>query len=139
MGGFILGQKVKQELPLSNNDTIKPKTWQKMTITEKASKKNELLKQGGMPRFLEYKDSISTDATNRREAEINKAASSRGMTRSEYERWYKKNEKKPDVPASGDNAISLKESRDSDSKITSKKGCGIAKEANRQNKKQIFR
>lgn len=98
MGGFILGQKVKQELPLSNNDTIKPKTWQKMTITEKASKKNELLKQGGMPRFLEYKDSISTDATNRRETDINKTASEKGMTRVEYEKWYKKNKNKPDAP-----------------------------------------
>lgn len=83
------------------SDTIKPKTWQKMTIAEKGAKKTDLIKQGGMNLFLKYKDSISTDATNRREADINKAATSRGMTKSEYERWYKKNEKKPDAPVDG--------------------------------------
>lgn len=125
--------------PITVQDTIKPKTWQQMSAGEKGAKKVELVKKGGMNLFLKYKDSISTDATNRREGEINKAASSKGMTRAEYEKWYKKNQKKPDVSPSGDNAISLKEAREGDCKTTSKKGCGIAKEANRQNKKQIFR
>lgn len=82
-------------------DTIKPKTWQKMTVAEKGAKKAELIKKGGMERFLQYKDSVSTDATNRREAEINKAASNKGMTRAEYEKWYKKQSKKPDAPLEG--------------------------------------
>jgi hypothetical protein len=79
-------------------DTIKPKTWQKMTVAEKGAKKIELIKKGGMEQFIKYKDSISTDATNRRDAEINKAAANKGMTKEEYARWYKKNEKKPDQP-----------------------------------------
>jgi len=82
-------------------DTIKPKTWQKMTIEEKGNKKKELIKKGGMERFLQYKDSVSTEATNRRDAEINKAASNKGMTVAEYQRWYKKEAKKPDAPVEG--------------------------------------
>lgn len=99
---------VRPDTPLANTpeprflqDTIKPKTWQKMTIVEKGDKKKELIKQGGMQRFLQYKDSVSTEATNRRDAEINKAASDKGMTIAEYQRWYKKNEKKPDAPVEG--------------------------------------
>lgn len=99
---------VRPDTPLADtpeprfvNDTIKQKTWQQMSVVEKGSKKNELIKKGGMQRFLQYKDSISTDATNRREAEINKSASSKGMIRAEYEKWYKKNKNKPDAPTSG--------------------------------------
>jgi hypothetical protein len=96
---------VRPDTPLANTpeprivqDTIKPKTWQRMTVAEKGAKKAELIKKGGMERFKQYKDSISTDATNRREAEINKAAANKGMTKEEYAKWYKKNEKKPDQP-----------------------------------------
>jgi len=79
-------------------DSIKPKTWQQMSVVEKGNKKKELIKSGGIERFIKYKDSVSTEATNRRDAEINKAASNKGMTVAEYQRWYKKNEKKPDQP-----------------------------------------
>lgn len=78
---------------------VKKPTWQQMTQAEKAAKKTELVTKGGFQRFKQYKDSISAEATNRREAEINKAASNKGMTRAEYEKWYKKQSKKPDVPS----------------------------------------
>lgn len=99
---------VRPDTPLADTpqprfvqDTIKPKTWQRMTVTEKGAKKAELIEKGGMERFKKYKDSISTDATNRREADVDKAAANKGMTRAEYERWYKKNEKKPNSPIEG--------------------------------------
>ncbi len=83
-----------QEAPKNTN----PVTWQQMTQAQKAAVKKALVDKGGYPLFQKYKDSISTDATNRREADIDKAAASKGMTRAEYERWYKNNKKKPDQP-----------------------------------------
>jgi hypothetical protein len=108
--------------PRTVQDTIKPKTWQRMTVAEKGAKKAELIKKGGMELFKKYKDSISTDATNRREAEINKAAASRGMSRDEYAKWYKSNKKKPDVgiETCGPNFKSTK--------------CGVSKAASKESK-----
>lgn len=99
----------RPDTPLANSpeprfvqDSIKkPKTWQKMNAEEKGAKKAELVKKGGMERFLQYKDSVSTEATNRREASINKAAADKKMTRAQYERWYAKNEKKDDAKPAG--------------------------------------
>jgi hypothetical protein len=56
------------------------KTWQQMSAAEKGAKKQELVKKGGMPRFTQYKDSISKDATKRINSEFEKNASNRGMT-----------------------------------------------------------
>jgi hypothetical protein len=102
--------------------TTPKKTWQQMTAGEKGAKKVELIKQGGMELFKKYKDSISTDATNRREAEINKAAASRGMSRDEYAKWYKSNKNKPDVgiETCGPNFKSTK--------------CGVSKAASKESK-----
>jgi len=82
-------------------DTIKPKTWQKMTVEEKGNKKKELINQGGMERFIKYKDSISTDATNRRNADFAKGAATRGMTTAEYSKYLEKNKNKPDAQPEG--------------------------------------
>jgi hypothetical protein len=102
--------------------TTPKKTWQQMTAGEKGAKKVELIKQGGMELFKKYKDSISADATNRREAEINKAAASRGMSRDEYAKWYKSNKNKPDVgiETCGPNFKSTK--------------CGVSKAASKESK-----
>jgi hypothetical protein len=64
-----------------------------------------LVAKGGLQLFLKYKDSISTDATNRREGEINRAASEMKMTRTQYEKWYEKQKRKPNQPC-GDLNIS---------------------------------
>ena len=98
------------------------KTWQQMTAGEKGAKKKELVEKGGIALFNKYKDSISADAMNRREAEINDAASKRGMTRDEYAKWYKKNKNKPDVgiETCGPNFKSTK--------------CRVSKEASKESK-----
>jgi hypothetical protein len=72
------------------------KRWEDFT-----GKKAELIKQGGFERFKQYKDSISTDATNRREADFAKAAANRGMTTAEYSKYLVKNAKKPDAQPDG--------------------------------------
>jgi len=74
----------------------------------------------------------------KRDSVLQRNANVAGITREELREQQRKNDRKPDVSPSGDNAISLKDARQSDCKITSKKNCGIAKEANRQNKKQRF-
>jgi hypothetical protein len=68
-------------------------TWQKMTQLEKASKVNELRQKGGNERVRQYKDSVSTDAENRRNAAFEKNAATRGMTVEQL----RKDNKKPDV------------------------------------------
>jgi hypothetical protein len=103
--------------------TAPKKTWQQMTQGEKGAKKKELVEKGGIQLFNKYKDSISTDATNRREADINKAAANRGMTVAEYQKWYKKNEKKPDAPACDTADPNFKSTR-----------CGTSKAASKQSK-----
>ena len=83
----------KAQNGINDTITVKKPTWQQMTQAQRAAIKTEL----GPEKFKTYKDSVSTEATNRRDAEINKAASNKGMTVAEYQRWYKKNEKKPDA------------------------------------------
>jgi hypothetical protein len=89
----------------TTTDPVKKPTWQQMTQAQKAAKKTELIAKGGFEMFKKYKDSISAEATNRREAEINKAASNKGMTRAEYEKWYKNQSKKPDVPSTDQSGV----------------------------------
>jgi hypothetical protein len=89
-----------QEAP-KTTQASNPITWQQMTQAQKAAKKAELIKQGGFERFKQYKDSISTDATNRREADFAKAAANRGMTTAEYSKYLVKNAKKPDAQPDG--------------------------------------
>jgi hypothetical protein len=69
------------------------KTWQKMSQPEKASKINELKQKGGVERVKQYKDSVSTDAENRRNAAFEKNAATRGMTVDQL----RKANKKPDI------------------------------------------
>jgi hypothetical protein len=91
----IAGGVKGQEAPKTVQDT-NPITWQQMTQPQKAAVKAALVAKGGLQLFLKYKDSISTDATNRREGEIDRAASEMGMTRAQYEKWYEKQKRKPD-------------------------------------------
>ena len=120
----------RKDTPLAPTvvDTVKTqapkKTWQQMSAAEKGNKKKELIAKGGIQNFNKYKDSISTDATNRREAEINKAATNRGMTVAEYQKWYKKNERKPDTPSCDTADPNFKSTR-----------CGTSKAAAKQSKK----
>jgi hypothetical protein len=94
------GGKIKKA---QNGDTlsVKKPTWQQMTQPQRAAKKAELIKQGGFERFQKYKDSISTDATNKREADFAKSAAIRGMTVDEYRKHIKKNARKPDAQLPG--------------------------------------
>jgi len=79
----------------NSGEPIKPsgKTWQKMSQPEKASKINELKQKGGVERVKQYKDSVSTDAENRRNAAFEKNAATRGMTVDQL----RKANKKPDI------------------------------------------
>jgi len=99
---------VRPDTPLANTpeprfvqDTIKPKTWQKMSLEEKSAKKKELIKQGGIERFIQYKDSVSSAAEERRNAAFSKGAALRGMTTAEYSRYLEKSNKRPDAPLEG--------------------------------------
>ena len=69
---------------------VKKPTWQEMTQAERAAIKINL----GPEKFKTYKDSVSTDATNRREAILNRNAAARGMTRAEVQADQKKNKNK---------------------------------------------
>jgi len=100
----IAGGVKGQEAPKTVQNT-NPITWQQMTQPQKAAVKTALVAKGGLQLFLKYKDSISTDATNRREGEIDRAASEMGMTRAQYEKWYEKQKRKPNQPC-GDLNIS---------------------------------
>jgi hypothetical protein len=75
-----------------NGDTlsVKKPTWQQMTQAQRAAIKTEL----GPEKFKTYKDSVSTDATNRREAILNRNAAARGMTRAEVQAEQKKSKNK---------------------------------------------
>jgi len=70
--------------------SVKKPTWQQMTQAQRAAIKAEL----GPEKFKTYKDSVSTDATNRREAILNRNAAARGMTRAEVQADQKKNKNK---------------------------------------------
>jgi len=69
---------------------VKKPTWQEMTQAERAAIKINL----GPEKFKTYKDSVSTDATNRREAILNRNAAARGMTRAEVQADQEKNKNK---------------------------------------------
>ncbi len=74
-----------------------------------------------------------------RDSILNRNANAQNKTREEVRAKQEKDKKKPDVSPYGSNSISLEDARCGDYKKTSKKGCGIAKEANRENSKQNFR
>jgi hypothetical protein len=85
-----------------NGDTLSvKKPWQRMTLEEKSAKKKELIKQGGMERFTQYKDSVSTSAEERRNAAFAKGAAMRGMTTAEYSKYLKRSNRRPDAPLEG--------------------------------------
>lgn len=86
-----------QEAPKADQ----PLTWQQMTQPQKAAKKAELIKKGGFERFAQYKDSISSDATNRRDADFAKSAAIKGMTVTQYRDYLKQNARKADVGLDG--------------------------------------
>jgi hypothetical protein len=73
------------------------KTWQQMSQGEKGAKKKELIGKGGIERFNKYKDSVSTDATNRVNAAFEKNAAVRGMTVDQL----RKDNKKPNISIEG--------------------------------------
>lgn len=80
------------------NDSIKPRqSWQQMSQVEKGAKKKELIGKGGIERFNKYKDSISTDATNRVNKQFEKNAATRGMTVEQL----RKDNKKPNISIEG--------------------------------------
>lgn len=109
-----------QEAP----NTTPQKTWQQMTQGEKGAKKAELIKQGGFERFKQYKDSISTDATSRLDANFAKGAAKKGMTVDQYREYLAKNAKKCDVGLDGMQSP----------EFNSNKKCGIAKAGDKANK-----
>jgi len=98
---------------------VKKPTWQEMTQAQRAAIKTEL----GPERFKTYKDSVSTDATNRREAILNRNAAARGLTREQVRAQQEKDKKKPDA-VSCDLA---------DPNFSSTK-CGISKAAAKESK-----
>lgn len=145
-------RRLASEKALKINDSI-PKAKLSPRAIEMTNQKN-----GGKVRKAQNGDStkVSTTMTpymqkraaqqlvreaniRKRDSVLQRNANVAGITREELRKQQAKNDKKPDVSPSGDNAISLKDARQSDCKITSKKNCGIAKEANRQNKKQRFK
>jgi hypothetical protein len=113
----------RKKSPLKQTVQDTKKTWQQMSAGEKGAKKKELISKGGIALFSKYKDSISADAMGRRDAEINKAASSRGMSKEEYQNWYSKNKKTADVPSC--------DTADPNFKSTK---CGVSKASAKQSK-----
>ena len=81
-----------------------PKTWQQMSQAERGAKKTELIKKGGMERFSQYKDSVSTDASNRMNKAFEKNAATRGMTIDQL----RADNKKPNIPMSGSSPVDTK-------------------------------
>lgn len=79
-------------------DTIK-KTWQQMNLVERTDKKNQLFKEGGPKRYMQYKDSVRADTEKRIDEQFAKNAAIRGMTVDELKKFNSKNSKKPDVPS----------------------------------------
>ena len=93
----VVGGVKGQEAPKNTN----PITWQQMTQAQKAAVKKALVDKGGYQLFQTYKDSVSTDATNRRDAAFAKGAAIRGMTTAEYSKYLEKNKNKPDAQPDG--------------------------------------
>lgn len=109
-----------QEVP----NTTPQKTWQQMSAGEKGAKKAELIKKGGFERFRQYKDSISSDATNRLDADFERNAAKRGMTSDEYREFLAQNAKKQDAGLDGMMGPDFSHGK-----------CGISKAGAAQNKK----
>ena len=84
-------------------------------------------------------DAVKQRNIKARDSILNRNANAQGKTREEVRARQEKDKKKPDVSPYGSSSISLEEARCGHYKETSKKGCGIAKEANRENSKQNFR
>lgn len=93
----VVGGVKGQEAPKNTN----PVTWQQMTQVQKAAVKKALIDKGGYQLFQTYKDSVSTDATNRREADFAKGAAIKGMTVDQYRKYLAKNAKRPDAQPDG--------------------------------------
>ena len=89
-----------QEAPKTVQDT-NPITWQEMTQAQRAAVKKALVDKGGYQLFQTYKDSVSTDADNRLNADFTKRAANRGMTPTEYSKYLAKNAKKKDAGLDG--------------------------------------
>lgn len=96
----VVGGVKGQETPKTVQDTNSI-TWQEMTQAQKAAVKKALVDKGGYPLFQKYKDSISTDAENRRNADFAKGAARKNMTVDQYRKYLAKNAKKSDVPLDG--------------------------------------
>lgn len=98
---------IKRDTPLSISpepkftaikDSINPrKTWQQMSVAEKGVKKKELVSKGGIGRFNDYKDSVSTDASKRANLAFEKNAATRGMTVDQL----RKDNKRPNLSIDG--------------------------------------
>lgn len=84
---------VVKKAQVGDTITVKKPTWQKMTPAQRAAIKADL----GPEKFKKYKDSVSTDATNRREDILNRNAAARGMTREQVRAQQEKDKKKPDA------------------------------------------
>ena len=83
-------------------DSIRPgRSWQQMSQEEKGAKKKELIKKGGIERFNQYKDSVSTEATGRKDAVLNKAASDAGMSPEKYQKFLRNRNSGPDAGLEG--------------------------------------
>jgi len=93
----VIGGVKGQEAPKNTN----PITWQQMTQVQKSAVKKALTDKGGFQLFQKYKDSVSTDATNRIEADFAKGAARKGMTVDQYRKYLVKNAKKPDAQPDG--------------------------------------
>jgi len=93
----VVGGVKGQEAPKNTN----PITWQQMTQAQKAAVKKALVDKGGYQLFQTYKDSVSTEAENKRNADFAKGAAIRGMTTAEYSKYLEKNNKKPDAQPDG--------------------------------------
>jgi hypothetical protein len=89
-----------QEAPKTVQDT-NPITWQQMTQAQKAAVKKALVDKGGYQLFQTYKDSVSTDAENRRNADFAKGAARKGMTVDQYRKYLEKNAKAEPVGLDG--------------------------------------
>ncbi len=92
-GSTLRSGGVIKKAQVGDTITVKKPTWQKMTQAQRAAIKTQL----GPEKFKIYKDSVSEDATNRREVILNRNANARGMTRAEVQAQQEKDKKKPDA------------------------------------------
>ena len=97
LGSMMAPKAQAQQAP----NAAQQKTWQQMSQGEKGAKKQELIKKGGIKAFNAYKDSISTDATGRADAVLNKAAADAGMSPEKYIKFLQKRNSGDDAGLSG--------------------------------------